>query len=326
MATRFEPEVFVPPLPGPAGQAGPRPGPRRGALLRPDDPAPAGRPVARRRAGLPRRRLPRRDPRRPRQHLAGSAASPRRRPTPCSCSTRCSTPRSLGAYATNTKALVFNVKGEDLLWLDRPNAQLDDEGPRRVRAARAAGRAVRVGRAVGAAAARRGRLGRGRAPGGAAIPQVEGRTEGVTAYYWTIREFVRERYLRFLFAEGGRRAVPDRRPRRPGRVAPRSLVPGRPRGPGDGPSRRRTGSSSFEELCDAIALKLDDDDARLARPAVRGHGRRLPAPARGGPPPGRPPHLGHAPPRIPPGTGSTGRRTRSRSSTSTTSTTGRSGS
>ncbi len=32
---------------------------------------------------------------------------------------------ALGAYATNTKALVFNVKGEDLLWLDRPNALLD---------------------------------------------------------------------------------------------------------------------------------------------------------------------------------------------------------
>src|SRR5262249_12475969 len=31
----------------------------------------------------------------------------------------------LGAEAVNTKALVFNVKGEDLLWLDRPNRRLD---------------------------------------------------------------------------------------------------------------------------------------------------------------------------------------------------------
>jgi hypothetical protein len=30
---------------------------------------------------------------------------------------------------------------------------------------------------------------------------VEGRATGVAAYYWTVREFVRERYLRFLFAE-----------------------------------------------------------------------------------------------------------------------------
>jgi DNA helicase HerA-like ATPase len=32
----------------------------------------------------------------------------------------------LGAEAANTKAIVFNVKGEDLLWIDRPNARLSD--------------------------------------------------------------------------------------------------------------------------------------------------------------------------------------------------------
>src|SRR6266536_2226797 len=32
----------------------------------------------------------------------------------------------LGSYAMNTKAIVFNVKGEDLMWLDKPNARLDD--------------------------------------------------------------------------------------------------------------------------------------------------------------------------------------------------------
>src|SRR5918999_5860077 len=30
----------------------------------------------------------------------------------------------LGGYRTNTKAIVFNVKGEDLMWLDKPNARL----------------------------------------------------------------------------------------------------------------------------------------------------------------------------------------------------------
>src|SRR6266496_4207460 len=30
----------------------------------------------------------------------------------------------LGRYSTNTKAIVFNVKGEDLMWLDKPNARL----------------------------------------------------------------------------------------------------------------------------------------------------------------------------------------------------------
>ena len=33
----------------------------------------------------------------------------------------------LGAERANTKALIFNVKGEDLLFLDRPNTQLADE-------------------------------------------------------------------------------------------------------------------------------------------------------------------------------------------------------
>ena len=154
--------------------------------------------------------------------------------------------KRLGAYATNTKAIVFNVKGEDLLWLDRPNARPRREGPGRVRAAGPAGRPVRVGRAVGPAPPGRRGLGRGGRTGGAAIPHVEGRAEGVTAYYWTVREFVRERYLRFLFAEAD-----DERSQIADLVArveslPRPLVPGRPRGaghgaastgPGSGPSR-----------------------------------------------------------------------------------------
>src|SRR5947208_2318619 len=33
----------------------------------------------------------------------------------------------LGAAGLNTKAIVFNVKGEDLMWLDTPNARLSEE-------------------------------------------------------------------------------------------------------------------------------------------------------------------------------------------------------
>src|SRR5262249_52240032 len=32
--------------------------------------------------------------------------------------------KALGADAVNSRAIIFNVKGEDLLWLDRPNARL----------------------------------------------------------------------------------------------------------------------------------------------------------------------------------------------------------
>jgi DNA helicase HerA-like ATPase len=98
----------------------------------------------------------------------------------------------LGGYRANTKAIVFNVKGEDLMWLDRPNARLSTEersGYERL------GLPAGPFESVGLWAPAR--------PGasGQAIPHVESRSEGVTAYYWTVREFVRERYLRFLFAE-----------------------------------------------------------------------------------------------------------------------------
>ena len=34
----------------------------------------------------------------------------------------------LGADSINSKALIFNVKGEDLLWLDKPNVKLTEQG------------------------------------------------------------------------------------------------------------------------------------------------------------------------------------------------------
>jgi DNA helicase HerA-like ATPase len=98
----------------------------------------------------------------------------------------------LGDYAANTKAIVFNVKGEDLMWLDTPNARLterDREDYERL------GLPAGAFESVGLWAPIRPDS------GGQAIPQVEGRSEGVTAYFWTVREFVRERFLRFMFAE-----------------------------------------------------------------------------------------------------------------------------
>ncbi len=99
---------------------------------------------------------------------------------------------ALGAYAANTKAIVFNVKGEDLMWLDTPNARLADED--RAEYARL-GLPAGAFESVGLWAPVRPDA------GGQAIPHVEGRSEGATAYYWTVREFVREKFLRFMFAE-----------------------------------------------------------------------------------------------------------------------------
>ena len=52
----------------------------------------------------------------------------------------------LGAEAVNTKALIFNVKGEDLLFLDHANAKLTENDVERYRTPRAPAGPVRLGR------------------------------------------------------------------------------------------------------------------------------------------------------------------------------------
>lgn len=100
---------------------------------------------------------------------------------------------ALGHEAPNTKALVFNVKGEDLLFLDRPNRRLED-GERE--------RYVELGlepdafRSVGIwAPVRR----QSTEP----VPDTGSRQKGVRPYFWTVRDVVEQRLLRFMFAEAG---------------------------------------------------------------------------------------------------------------------------
>jgi DNA helicase HerA-like ATPase len=97
----------------------------------------------------------------------------------------------LGATAVNTKGLIFNVKGEDLLFLDHANRRLDDES--RDRYARlglpaAPFRSMRI-----LAPPRKGD------PNG--TPATGARTTGVRPLYWTIAEFCRDGLLPFLFAD-----------------------------------------------------------------------------------------------------------------------------
>ncbi|HEX6230888.1 MAG TPA: ATP-binding protein [Actinomycetota bacterium] len=99
---------------------------------------------------------------------------------------------ALGPYGANTKAIVFNVKGEDLMWLDVPNTrstEADRADYERLGLPSGAFESVGLWAPVRPDA------------GGQAIPQVEGRSQGVAAYFWTVREFVREKLLRFMFAE-----------------------------------------------------------------------------------------------------------------------------
>ena len=98
---------------------------------------------------------------------------------------------ALGAEAHNTKALIFNVKGEDLLFLDHDNTALDDE-----QRGRYAGmglpaepfRSVKVN-----APPRKGSA--------AAVPDVAARAEGVTSFFWTLQDFCSADLLPFLFAD-----------------------------------------------------------------------------------------------------------------------------
>jgi len=97
----------------------------------------------------------------------------------------------LGADALNTKALVYNIKGEDLLFLDHRNHRLEDRDRRKYE---------RLGLPPDAfgsvelwAPPRRGDRN--------AAPDVATRPTGVRSYFWSLAEFCREGLLPFLFTD-----------------------------------------------------------------------------------------------------------------------------
>lgn len=96
----------------------------------------------------------------------------------------------LGAGAINTKALIFNVKGEDLLHLDRPNGLLDADQVARYGAL---GLPAEPFRSVGLYAPPR--------PDSATLrADVHSRSD-VTSFCWTLGEFCHDDLLPFLFAD-----------------------------------------------------------------------------------------------------------------------------
>lgn len=98
---------------------------------------------------------------------------------------------ALGPRAVNTKALVFSVKGEDLLFLDHGNIRLDDE----LRASYAQlGLPAEPFASVGFYAPPTPGDTTGR-------PHVTGRTSGVASFWWTVREFCEGDLLPYVFAD-----------------------------------------------------------------------------------------------------------------------------
>jgi len=97
----------------------------------------------------------------------------------------------LGAEAANTKALIFNVKGEDLLFLDHPNTRLDTATTSAY---------AKLGLHAGAfpdvavyAPPRAGDV--------SGTPDVSSRLAGVDTFYWTLAEFCTDRLMPYVFAD-----------------------------------------------------------------------------------------------------------------------------
>ncbi|HEY2672801.1 MAG TPA: ATP-binding protein [Rugosimonospora sp.] len=97
----------------------------------------------------------------------------------------------LGGEAVNTKALIFNVKGEDLLFLDHPNSRLDEST---ASAYAKLGLTAAPFPDVSVYAPPR--------PGDpAGTPDVSSRLSGVDSFYWTLSEFCADSLLPYVFAD-----------------------------------------------------------------------------------------------------------------------------
>jgi uncharacterized protein len=97
----------------------------------------------------------------------------------------------VGEAGKNLRVLVFNVKGEDLLWLDKPNR---DFTPEHAAKWAALGVEPQAFPSVSLWAPPRPRS------GDVLVPDIAGRQD-VSVFAWTPREFVDEGLLRFLFTD-----------------------------------------------------------------------------------------------------------------------------
>ncbi|TYK44614.1 ATP-binding protein [Actinomadura decatromicini] len=163
---------------------------------------------------------------------------------------------ALGAEAHNTKALIFSVKGEDLLFLDHANKRLD-AGARE--AYRRLGLEPKPFGSVHVYAPPR--------PGDPnGTPHVSARTQDVSPFYWTLAEFCRNELLSFVFAD-----AEDERAQYTmliGQVAARLARTAEP--VGDAVRLRATDDAepvicrTYDDLVRFVEETLTDEDARRA--------------------------------------------------------------
>ena len=175
----------------------------------------------------------------------------------------------LGGEAANTKALIFNVKGEDLLFLDHPNNRLDADDHVGVREARACRPAPFPDVAVYAPP---------RAGDTSGTPDVSSRLSGVDSFYWTLAEFCADRLLPYVFADAD-----DERQQYTMVVHAVTAHLAKVAVPADGGvAIDGTRLGSYADLVDFIVAELNDEDSAVDVGRQRGragHGQRVRAPA-----------------------------------------------
>lgn len=156
----------------------------------------------------------------------------------------------LGGETANTRALIFNVKGEDLLFLDHPNIRLDEAT---IDAYNDLGLAAgpfpdvrvyappRMGDASGA-------------------PDVSSRTVGVDSFYWTLAEFCSDRLLPYVFADSD-----DERQQYTMVVhSVTAYLAKTATAAGGGIALEGQRFGAYADLVDFIVDRLSDDDSRAA--------------------------------------------------------------
>ncbi len=154
----------------------------------------------------------------------------------------------LGPEAANTKALIFNVKGEDLLFLDYPNTKLD---------AKTIAAYAKLGLEAGPfpdvavyAPPRPGDT--------SGTPDVSSRLSGVDSFYWSLAEFCADRLLPYVFADAD-----DEKQQYTMVVHAVTAHLARVAVPADGGvSIDGTRLSSYADLVDFLVAELNDEDSR----------------------------------------------------------------
>lgn len=158
----------------------------------------------------------------------------------------------LGRRATNAKAIIFSVKGEDLLFLDQPNVKLDLDLENHYAKVGLPAEPFRS-TAFFAPPLAGDTTGR---------PHVTGRTTGVHPFWWTLAEFCSSELLPYVFAD-----AEDERNQYTmvvHQVASRLRFDAQPAGPDGAVTVNGTTARTWDDLVEIICERLTAEDTKAA--------------------------------------------------------------